>query len=201
MVIKKIHIVFGTIVVITLVITAVFYVFAKSTSAMYSQGNVKSTTPYFITTEPIIAKNILLPIGTKISYKKNHFWEKNEQKSLLKEENITSISLKEGTTMLWGGVPITGIDRFFNPDMKGYTVSADFSKLHKDKETEFSNLWKSCNDELNITVANTGDWSFSKKNISDIESCGVNYQRYFKEKIRQQEFLDNFYHELLKIAN
>jgi len=84
--------------------------------------------------------------------------------------------------------------------MKGYTVYANFNSLNKNKKTQFYNLWKSCNSELGITVKNTDDWSFNKKNIVDIQSCGSN-QRYFSEDKKQQLFLDNLYNELTKIKD
>lgn len=187
------------IIVLTIVISF-FYVFAKASSSMYVNRN-QDDSPYFITSKPIIVKNILLPKRTKISYEKHHFWEKHQQKKLLSEKYITDISFKEGITIEWGGVPITKIVGFFNPEMKGFTVYADFNKLKENKKTQFSNLWLSCHSNLSLTVKDTDDWSFNKKNILDIENCGTNYQRYFTEEIKQQKFLDNFYNELIKIEN
>ncbi len=163
--------------------------------------NKPDDSPYFVTTKPIVIKNILLPKETKITYEKRYFWEKHEQKGLLNEKDITKISFKDGITIDWGGVPITSIVKFFNLEMKGFTVYADFNSLNKNKKTQFSNLWQSCSNHLGITVKNTNNWSFNKKNISDTESCSVNYQRYFKEDIRQQRFLDNLYKELMKMSD
>ena len=81
--------------------------------------------------------------------------------------------------------------------MKGFSVYADFQKLNK--KTRFADLWESCNDNLGITVEDTEDWSFNKKNILNVESCGVNYQRYFEEDENQQRFLDDLYNELKTI--
>ena len=83
--------------------------------------------------------------------------------------------------------------------MCGFSVYADFKQLSNDKKTKFSELWQNCNEDLGIKVKNIDDWSFNKNNILDIESCGVNYQRYFKENAKQQKFLDNMYSELMKI--
>ena len=79
---------------------------------------------------------------------------------------------------------------FFNSEMHGYTVYADFKRLPNTQKNRFNQLWQSCNDSLGITVKNTDDWSFNKENIADIESCSVNYQRYFKNNPKQQYFLD-----------
>lgn len=191
---KKVFIVLG---IIILIIIGFFYAYVNALSSMWVLNNPDES-PYFVTTKPVVIKNILLPKGTKITYKKRYFWEKYEQEKLLNKKDITEVSFKEGITINWGGVPITSILKFFNPEMKGFTVYADFNRLNKNKETQFSNLWQSCNNNLGITVKNTNDWSFNKKNISDIQSCSVNYQRYFKEDIKQQIFLDNLYNELMK---
>ncbi len=192
---KKIFIVLGIIVLIAI---GYFYIYAKGLGSMYVVANKPDESPFFMTTQPIIVKNILLPKETKIIYKKHYFWEKHEQKELLKEKDIVEISFKE--VIYWGGVPITSIDKFFNPEMKGFSVYADFDKLNKNKETQFSNLWQSCNSVLGINVKDINDWSFNKKNILDVEGCGGN-SRYFNEDIKQQNFLNNLHNELIKIKD
>ena len=194
---KKILIIIGIIILITV---GCFYLYLRALGSMWVV-NTPDKSPYFITTKPISVNNILVPKGTKITYKKRYFWEKYEQKKLLNEKDITRISFKEGITINWGGTPIKEIIKFFNPEMKGYSVYADFDSVNKNKNTQFYNLWKSCNSELGITVKNTDDWSFNQKNILDVQSCGVSYQRYFSEDIEQQLFLDNLYNELTKIKD
>ena len=194
---KKILIIIGIIILITV---GCFYLYLRALGSMWVV-NTPDKSPYFITTKPISINNILVPKGTKITYKKRYFWEKYEQKKLLNEKDITRISFKEGITINWGGIPIKEIIKFFNPEMKGYSVYADFDSVNKNKNTQFYNLWKSCNSELGITVKNTDDWSFNQKNILDVQSCGVSYQRYFSEDIEQQLFLDNLYNELTKIKD
>ena len=192
---KKILIVIG---IIILIIIGCFYLYLRALGSMWVV-NTPDESPYFITTNPIVIKNILVPKQTKITYEKRYFWEKYEQKKLLNEKDITSISFEEGITIDWGGIPIKEIVKFFNPEMTGYSVYADFNSLNENKKTQFYNLWEFCNNDLGITVKNTDDWSFNKKNILDVQSCGVNYQRYFSEDIKQQVFLDNLYNELTKI--
>lgn len=194
---KKILIIIG---VILLIVIGCFYLYMRALGSMWVV-NTPDESPYFITVKPIVVNNILLPKETKITYKKRYFWEKYEQKKSLKEKDITRISFKEGITIDWGGIPIKEIIKFFNPEMKGYSVYANFDSLNKNKKTQFYNLWKSCNSELGITVENTNDWSFNKKNILDIESCGVNNQRYFKKDKNQQRFLDELYSQLMKIKD
>ncbi|MBO0321619.1 hypothetical protein J0X14_04860 [Muricauda sp. CAU 1633] len=187
-------------VVLLLIAMGCFYVYVDGMSSM-GDINKPDDNPYFITEKPMVIRNLLLPEGTKISYGKRYFWEKHEQKRPLNESDITQISFPEGETINWGGVPITSITKFFNSEMKGFTVYADFNQLRKDKETQFSNLWQSCNDGLGIIVKNGDDWSFNKENILGIESCGVLYQRYFTKDIEQELFLDNLFDALKKIED
>ncbi len=192
------NIILITAIIIIIATIAFIYVYITGLASAWSLHQPNDS-PYFITKKPVTLKNILLPVGTKITYEKSCFSGKYERKKMLNEKDITEISFKEGTTIDWGGVPITSIVKFFNPEMKGFTVYADFDRLNENNKTPFSTLWQGCNSRLSITVANTNDWSFNKKNILDIESCGVNYQRYFKEDIQQQRYLDTLYNELIKL--
>ena len=160
--------------------------------------------PYFITTETMIIKKITVPKGTKLVYKSDLIYEvgssnQGKQIQMMDEKLLKSIEFKNGNTIDWGGVPVNEIEIFFNEEMHGFTVYADFGKLSKDKRTKFSELWESCNDGLGIIVKNIDDWSFNLKNITDIQSCSVNYQRYFKENAEEQKFLDSIYIEINKI--
>ncbi|MEA9412677.1 hypothetical protein [Flavobacterium sp. PL02] len=163
-------------------------------------GNSSPHYPYFITTKPLVVKKIAVPVGTKLVYEEQYFKE-DEQDQIMNEENLITIEFPVGKPLNWGGVPVTSIDKFFNSEMSGFTVNADFDKLSNNKKTKFSELWQSCSNDLGITVKDTDDWSFNTKNISDVESCSVNYQRYFKENEEQQAFLDNLYSELMKIGS
>ncbi|MCV9928685.1 hypothetical protein OIU83_13530 [Flavobacterium sp. LS1R49] len=163
-------------------------------------GNSTPNYPYFITTEPLVVKKILVPAGTKLSYEES-FFKKGKQDKMLSEEKLITLELPINQTIDWGGVPVTSINKFFNSEMHGFTVYANFDKLSNDKKTKFSDLWQSCSNDLGITVQNTDDWSFNTKNISDVESCSVLYQRYFKDNADQQNFLNNIYAELMKIGS
>jgi len=162
-------------------------------------GNSASNYPYFITTKPLVIKKIAVPAGTKLTYEEN-FFKEGKQQEMMGETKLTTIDLPIGQTINWGGVPVTSINKFFNSEMRGFTVYADFSKLSDNEKTKFSELWQSCSNDLGITIKNTDDWSFNTKNISDVESCSVNYQRYFKDDTRQQTFLNEMYAELLKVG-
>lgn len=163
-------------------------------------GNSAPNYPYFITTEPLTVKKILVPKGTKLTYEEQTFKE-GKQDKMMSEGKLTAIDLPAGETMDWGGVPVTSIAKFFNSEMRGFTVYADFNVLGKDKRTKFSELWQSCSNDIGITVRNIDDWSFNTKNIADVESCSVLYQRYFKDNSSQQAFLDHIYAELMKIGS
>lgn len=158
----------------------------------------KKNYPYFIATEPIIVKKIMIPKGTKVVYQ-NQFLKKGKQKKMMREESIISIELPNGQTINWGGAPVRAIRKFYNAKMRGFTVHPNFNTVHDYQTTELFQLWKSHGCNLGITVNETDDWSCNPKNISNVESCGVNYQRYFKEDKDQQAVLDNLYTELMKV--
>ncbi len=161
-------------------------------------GNSTPNYPYFITKEPLIVKKILVPKGTKLVYEES-FFKEGEQEKIMSEKSLKEIVLPIGKTLDWGGVPITMIEKFFNSEMRGFSVYADFNKLSDNKKTKFSELWQSCESEIGITVKNIDDWSFNTENISDVESCSGLYQRYFKDNKEMNDFLDKTYNELKKI--
>lgn len=160
-------------------------------------GNSALDYPFFITNERCVVKKISIPAGTKLVYEE-HFFKEGQQDKMMSEEKLIAIEMQNGATIDWGGVPVTSIEKFFNSAMCGFTVYADFNQLSNEHKTTFSELWQSCSDGLGIKVQDMNDWSFNKNNISDIESCSVNYQRYFKENAAQQKFLDDIYAELMK---
>jgi len=161
-------------------------------------GNSRPNYPYFITTTPLTIKHIDVPVGTYLIYGDQKFI-KGKQNQIMSEKNLTRIDFPENANMTWGGVPITSIHQFFNSAVTGYTVNADFSKLDSSAQTRFSKLWQSCDEGLGILIRDRSDWSFNKNNITDVESCSVLYQRYFKNNSKQQKFLDRLYYELKQV--
>ncbi len=161
-------------------------------------GNSSPDYPYFITKEPMTVKKIAVPVGTRLTYEE-HFMKNGEQDKMLSMGKLTSIKLPEGETIDWGGVPVYWIYKFFNSEMRGFSVYGDFENLSSDKHTKFSRLWQSCSEDIGVMVRNMDDWSFNKNNISDVNSCSVNYQRYFKDNKEQQSFLDSMYFELQNV--
>ena len=158
----------------------------------------KKNYPYFIVKEPIRVKNIEVPKGTKLTYE-DSFFKKGEQKKALDEELITMIEFPESTPLYWGGLPIVSIVKFDNTSMKGYTLTANFTKTPNKEAEEFFNIWKSHQCTLALNISNTDDWSFNRNNIEDIENFGSAYQRYFKEDRKQQKVLDEIYQKLIQI--
>ncbi|MDR6784134.1 hypothetical protein ABIE26_002477 [Pedobacter africanus] len=197
---KQIYIVLGGILLLTGVLVMGYLVL--SWLGLKNMGNPTGGRgpdyPYFITTEPLTIKKILVPKGTKLTYEEQ-FFKKGQQDELLNENKLTKIELPEGKPIDWGGVPVFMIIKFFNPEMQGYSVCADFNRSKDDRKTKFSELWQSCNNDLGVLIENTQDWSFNTKNIRDVSDCGVNFQRYFKENKERQQFLDELYKELKKV--
>ncbi len=161
-------------------------------------GNSVPNYPYFITTEPVVVKKITVPKGTKLVYEERMFLE-GKQDKMMSEQRLIEIEFPAGQTINWGGVPITSINKFFNSEMRGYTVYAKFDELSENKKTKFSELWQNCSNDLGITIKNTDDWSFNKQNIADVNDCSVLYQRYFKDDEKQQAYLNEIYAALLKV--
>ena len=160
-------------------------------------GNHRPDYPYYITTQPMIVKKIAIPIGTTLEYEEQHF-KSGQQDSLLNEKKLIQISFPKDHSINWAGVPIGSINKYFNSEMKGFSVDARFDQLPSNKQTRFSQLWQACDDDLGIRVKDTDDWSFNLNNIADIDSCSVNYQRYFKDNVQQQRYLDLLYQEMQK---
>lgn len=160
-------------------------------------GNHRPDYPYYITTQPMIVKKIAIPIGTTLEYEEQHF-KSGQQDSLLNEKKLIQISFPKDHSINWAGVPIGSINKYFNSEMKGFSVDARFDQLPSNKQTRFSQLWQACDDDLGIRVKDTDDWSFNLNNIADIDSCSVNYQRYFKDNVQQQRYLNLLYQEMQK---
>lgn len=195
---KRKYIIIGIFALIALLAIGYILVLDVFSSMGNPTGNKAPDYPYFITTEPVIVKKIALPIGTKLTYQEK-FFRKGQQDKMMNEQKLTAIELPKGETIDWGGVPVYMLIKFYNSEMSGFSVYADFNRLSDVRKTKFSEIWQSCGDDLGVLVNNTDDWTCDKKNIIDISDCGVNYQRYFSEDIQQQQLLDKLYSELKKV--
>ncbi|RZK53469.1 MAG: hypothetical protein EOO87_12875 [Pedobacter sp.] len=159
----------------------------------------KSNSPFYITKKPEIVKHILVPAGTKLVYQATAGLE-GEQDKMMDEENLYEIKVENGGTIDWAGIPVNWIYKFFNEDMSGFRIYPDFEKMKKENTGKFAKMWYECADGMGITVKSTADWSANLNNISDVESCGVNYQRFFKDDKKMQNYLDSLFSELKKSA-
>ena len=155
----------------------------------------KDERPYFIVDEPIFVKKLVLNKGTKITYR-SHFNKKGKQNKTLDENDIIEISFAKDEIIEWGGAPIKAIMSFNSLEKKGFFIYLDTDKIQKKEETNFLKIWREHSISLGILIENSNDWSFNKSNILDIESCGVNYQRFYEENTEQQMFLDRLFIEL-----
>ncbi len=163
-------------------------------------GNSSPNYPYFITTAPTVVKKLTVPKGTKLEYEEQ-FFKEGAQSKILNEAELVNMEFPAAQPILWGGVPVTAIRKFFNSEMRGYSVYADSDRLNGVPKTRFSQLWESCSSDLGISIRNSDDWSFNPRNIADVTSCSVNYQRYFKDDTAQQQFLNNIYSALLEVGS
>ena len=77
---------------------------------------------YYIVKEPMVVKNLELPVGTRIVYFNTSLFGDRESSRPLREKNIYQIFFPDDNPLIWGGVSVTLIERFFNRDMKGFTV-------------------------------------------------------------------------------
>jgi len=192
---KRNYIIIGVLAFVAVLVTGVLIVLDGLSGMGNPNGSRAPDYPYFITTEPVMIRNLNLPKGTKLTYEES-FFKEGQQDRMMSEKNLTTIELPKEKPIIWGGVPVYMFLKFFNSEMKGYTVSADFDKLPKNQRTKFSEIWQRCGGELSVLVNNTEDWSFDTNNIMDISSCSVIYQRFFKEDVEQQRFLDTLLKEL-----
>lgn len=199
---KRTYIIVAILIIIIVAIIGYF----KFLGALSGMGNPTGGRgpdyPYFITTEPTTVKKIVVPKGTKLTYEE-HFFREGQQDKILNEDKLTDIELPEGKTMDWGGVPIAMISKFYNPEMTGFSIYADFDKLSDGKKTTFSKLWENagCIDALGVTVKSIDDWSFNIDNITAVNDCGVNglYYTDDEERKKKEKLPDELYNELKKI--
>ncbi len=181
--------------------------------------------PYFITTKPMIVKNIKLPIGTEIRYTKKWFWQDYILKEPLNEEDVESISLHSQHDYIdflktkkdvpvdsigsykyieWAGVPVRSI--YLSANKKHLVISPDFRKMSEDKKTKFSQIWQNCDKyakpfgELYISLKNINDWSFNKENILDIYSCSSQTRgETIGAQYHNDKILDTLYQAMLEV--
>ena len=146
---------------------------------------------YYIVKEPMVVKNLQLPVGTRIVYfNRNIFGGDSELSRPLREKNIFQIFFPDDEPLMWGGMPVGLIERFFNRDMKGFTVHPELGyKKEKTKselieKSEFIKLWFMWTEEMHVDIKNENDWSFNPDNIvlggkADISYIDFDNWKYF----------------------
>lgn len=183
-----------------IILTSLAWLCVGCVGNMNPTGNSVDHSPYFITTEPMVVKKIAIPVGTRLSYQES-FFKKDEQSRPMPENKLTAILLPEQQYVMWGGVPVYMISKFFNSEMRGYSVYASSNPTAPKQHSRFAKLWQSCSDSLGVDVKDITDWRFKKANIENVESCSVIYQRYFKNDVAQQRFLDQLYAALQEVED
>lgn len=159
-------------------------------------GCSRDTSPYYMTQTTSQVRGIIIPAQTKLKYQTKHSFQKEQQTHALAEQNLTAIQLPPDTAILWGDMPSYRFIKFFNSEMKGFSVYPA-EGLSPQSTNEFVVLWQSCRSALDITLTNPNDWSFNPENM-EIRGCGVNIQKrsQYNDDWPNQDQADDF---LMKI--
>ncbi|MEG9476578.1 hypothetical protein [Mannheimia indoligenes] len=164
---KKILITLGVIfVLVALAVMVFFHLIGQSL------GKVDPT-PKFITTEPMTAKHLPLPVETTIFYDGNKTRAKYEQEKPLKESAIISIHLPE--PLMWGEMPVT--------DFSDYNTHLLISPIWEAKikpNHRFFELWRECNYHLAFRVKDNESWQFNPHNFEVSPDFGCGFSENFK---------------------
>lgn len=124
---------------------------------------------------PTQVRHLIVPAQSKLTYKLLNAKQIDQQTQALDEKDLTEIDIAANTTIIWGGMPVTTFLQFFNSEIKGFTayrvVDATPVMNH-----EFAQLWKSCDDRLDVLLKDPNDWSFNPRKM-EIRGCGVNIQK------------------------
>ncbi|WP_017196655.1 hypothetical protein [Acinetobacter venetianus] len=138
-------------------------------------GCGRDASPYFYTTTTTHVRHLIVPSQSKLTYKLIDSKQIDQQYKALDERNLTEIELAPNTAMIWGGMPVTTFLQFFNSEFKGFTAYRVVDAAPA-INNEFAQLWKSCDDRLDVLLKDPNDWSFNPKNM-EITGCGVNIQK------------------------
>ena len=150
-------------------IVLLFVMLSSFSYSNYSLPDYK----YYIVKEPMVAKNLELPVGTRIVYFNTSLFGDSESSRPLKEKNIYQIFFPDDKPLIWGGVPVSLIERFFNRDMKGFTVypelgnslESDENKHKLMEKNEFLKLWFMWAKNMDVHIKDEKDWSFNPDNM------------------------------------
>lgn len=170
----------------------IFFLFLMLSSFSYSNYPTPDY-KYYVVKEPMVVKNLQLPVGTRIYYFNTSLFGDSESSRPLKEKNIYQIFFPDDKPLIWGGVPVSLIERFFNRDMKGFTVYPELgNSFERDKnksklmeKSEFLKLWFMWTETMHVDIKNENDWSFNPDNMvlggkADISYIDFDNWKYFQ---------------------
>ena len=179
-------------------IVLLFIMLSAFSYSNYSLPNYK----YYIVKEPMVVKNLQLPIGTRIVYFNTSLFGDSESSRPLREKNIYQIFFPDDNPLIWGGVPVTLIERFFNRDMKGFTVypelgnslESDENKHKFMEKNEFLKLWFMWAANMHVDIKDEKDWSFNLDNMvlggkADVRDIDYGNLKYFSDENSMKEHL------------
>ena len=179
-------------------IVLLFTVLSSFSYSNYSLPDYK----YYIVKEPMVVKNLELPVGTRIVYFNTSLFGDSESSRPLKEKNIYQIFFPDDKPLIWGGVPVSLIERFFNRDMKGFTVYPELGNSLKSDENkhklmeknEFLKLWFMWAKNMDVHIKDEKDWSFNPDNMvlgGEADSRYIDYDnlKYFSDENSMKEHL------------
>ena len=157
---------------------------------------------YYIVKEPMVVKNLELPVGTRIVYFNTSLFGDGESSRPLREKNIYQIFSPDDKPLIWGGVPVSLIERFFNRSMKGFTVYPELgNSLESDEnkrklmgKNEFLKLWFMWSKNMDVNIKNENDWSFNPDNMvlggeADFRYIDYGNLEYFSDENSMKEHL------------
>lgn len=179
-------------------IVLLFTVLSSFSYSNYSLPDYK----YYIVKEPMVVKNLELPVGTRIVYFNTSLFGDRESSRPLREKNIYQIFFPDDNPLIWGGVSVTLIERFFNRDMKGFTVypelgnslESDENKRKLMKKNEFLKLWFMWTANMHVDIKDEKDWSFNPDNMvlggeADVRYIDYGNLKYFPDENTMKEHL------------
>ena len=179
-------------------IVLLFVMLSSFSYSNYSLPDYK----YYIVKEPMVVKNLELPVGTRIVYFNTSLFGDSESSRPLKEKNIYQMFFPDDKPLIWGGVPVSLIERFFNRSMKGFTVypelgnslQSDENKRKLMEKNEFIKLWFMWSKNMDVNIKNENDWSFNPDNMvlgGEADSRYIDYGNleYFNGKDSMVEHL------------
>ncbi|WP_338946338.1 hypothetical protein KST17_00440 [Fusobacterium canifelinum] len=179
----------------------IFFLFLILSSFSYSNYPTPDY-KYYIVKEPMVVKNLELPVGARIVYFDTSLFGDSESSRPLKEKNIYQIFFPDDKPLIWGGVPVSLIERFFNRDMKGFTVYPELgNSLESDKnksklmeKSEFLKLWFMWAKNMHVDIKDEKDWSFNPDNMvlggkADTRDIDYGNLKYFQDENSMEEHL------------